>query len=79
MYLTAHARAMFYCPCIPSILCARASSLESDVSGLEADVADLMGDVADLQGKSGSTTNYIIGAVIGLIIGAVARARFSFA
>lgn len=62
------------------------TSLESDVSGLEADAADLMGDVsslesqvssleadvADLQGKSGSTTNYIIGAVIGLIIGAVA-------
>ncbi len=62
------------------------TSPESDVSGLEADAADLMGDVsslesqvsslesdvADLQGKSGSTTNYIIGAVIGLIIGAVA-------
>ena len=43
-----------------------------DVSSLESQVSSLEADVADLQGKSGSTTNYIIGAVIGLIIGAVA-------
>ena len=48
------------------------NSLTSEVSTLESQVSGLEADVADLQTKSGGTTNYLIGAVIGLILGAVA-------
>jgi phage shock protein A len=47
-------------------------SLTSDVSALGSQVSTLEADVGELSAKAGSTMNYAIGAIIGLIIGAVA-------
>ena len=47
-------------------------SLTSDVSALESQVSNLETDVEELSAKAGGTMNYAIGAIIGLIIGAVA-------
>ncbi|MBL7079094.1 hypothetical protein ISS39_02090 [Candidatus Bathyarchaeota archaeon] len=63
----------------PAPLESKKASLESDVSALssegstlESSVSSLEADVTDLQAKSGGMTNYAIGGVIGLIIGAIA-------
>jgi predicted CXXCH cytochrome family protein len=47
-------------------------TLTSDVSTLESQVSNLETEVDELSAKAGSTMNYAIGAIIGLIIGAVA-------
>ena len=46
--------------------------LISDVSALESQVSTLETEVEELSAQAGSTMNYAIGAIIGLIIGAVA-------
>jgi predicted CXXCH cytochrome family protein len=47
-------------------------TLTSDVSNLESQVSTLETEVEELSAKAGSTMNYAIGAIIGLIIGAIA-------
>jgi predicted CXXCH cytochrome family protein len=47
-------------------------NLTSDVSALESQVSSLETEVEELSAQAGSTMNYAIGAIIGLIIGAVA-------
>jgi formate-dependent nitrite reductase cytochrome c552 subunit len=47
-------------------------NLTSDVSALESQVSSLETEVDELSAKAGSAMNYAIGAIIGLIIGAVA-------
>jgi formate-dependent nitrite reductase cytochrome c552 subunit len=47
-------------------------TLTSDVSALESQVSSLETDVEELSAKAGGTMNYVIGAIIGLVIGAIA-------